>query len=80
MDILNYINGEWVKPSVKEYFDVINPATGEKMARTPLCGFDEVELGCKSRGRRIPRLETDARSRSDSVSLQVARPTQNQHG
>ena len=29
MEILNYINGEWVKPTVKEYFDVINPATGE---------------------------------------------------
>ena len=28
MEILNYINGEWVKPDVKEYFDVINPATG----------------------------------------------------
>ena len=27
MEILNYINGEWVKPNVKEYFDVINPAT-----------------------------------------------------
>jgi acyl-CoA reductase-like NAD-dependent aldehyde dehydrogenase len=28
MEILNYINNEWTKPSVKEYFDVINPATG----------------------------------------------------
>ena len=35
--ILNYINGEWIEPKVKEYFDVVNPATGETMARTPLC-------------------------------------------
>ena len=27
MEILNYINGEWIKLNVKEYFDVINPAT-----------------------------------------------------
>ena len=24
MELVNYINGEWVKPAVKEYFDVIN--------------------------------------------------------
>jgi acyl-CoA reductase-like NAD-dependent aldehyde dehydrogenase len=28
MEILNYINGKWIKPSVKEHFEVINPATG----------------------------------------------------
>jgi acyl-CoA reductase-like NAD-dependent aldehyde dehydrogenase len=27
MEIMNYINGSWVKPIVTEYFDVINPAT-----------------------------------------------------
>ena len=54
MDILNYINGEWVKPSVKEYFDVINPATGEKMARTPLCGFDEVDSAAKAAAAAFP--------------------------
>ena len=78
--ILNYTNGEWIEPKVKEYFDVINPATGELMARTPLCGFDEVELCRESRGRCFPRLEADSRSRSDLISLQVARPAQSQHG
>lgn len=43
MEILNYINGEWVKPDVKEYFEVINPATGQVIARTPLCGAKDVE-------------------------------------
>ncbi|HJR82123.1 MAG TPA: CoA-acylating methylmalonate-semialdehyde dehydrogenase [Anaerolineales bacterium] len=43
MEILNYINGEWVKPEVKEYFDVINPATGQVIARTPLCDAKDVE-------------------------------------
>jgi malonate-semialdehyde dehydrogenase (acetylating) / methylmalonate-semialdehyde dehydrogenase len=36
MEILNYINGEWTKPNVTEYFNVINPATGMVIAKTPL--------------------------------------------
>ncbi|MCE7918284.1 MAG: CoA-acylating methylmalonate-semialdehyde dehydrogenase [Chloroflexi bacterium CFX1] len=36
MEILNYINGSWTKPNVAEYFDVINPATGLVIAKTPL--------------------------------------------
>ena len=48
MDILNYINGEWVKPTVKEYFDVINPATGEVIAKTPLGTKSDVEVAAKA--------------------------------
>jgi malonate-semialdehyde dehydrogenase (acetylating)/methylmalonate-semialdehyde dehydrogenase len=48
MEILNYINGEWVKPGVKEYFDVINPATGEVVARTPLGTKVDVEAAAKA--------------------------------
>ncbi len=48
MEILNYINGEWVKPSVKNYFDVINPATGEVIARTPLGGKADVDAAAKA--------------------------------
>src|SRR6202142_1675290 len=46
--ILNYINGEWIEPKVKDYVEVINPATGELMARTPLCGFGEVDSAAKA--------------------------------
>lgn len=42
MDILNYVNGQWVKPDVSEYVDVINPATTQLIAKTPLCGPREV--------------------------------------
>jgi len=42
MDVLNYIDGEWVKSQAAEHFDVLNPATGELLARTPLCGATEV--------------------------------------
>ncbi|MEW6239690.1 MAG: CoA-acylating methylmalonate-semialdehyde dehydrogenase [Chloroflexota bacterium] len=44
MEILNYVNGEWIKPKVTEYFDVVNPATGETIARTPLSGASDVDL------------------------------------
>jgi acyl-CoA reductase-like NAD-dependent aldehyde dehydrogenase len=47
MEILNYINGEWTKPNVTEYFDVINPATGGVIAKTP--------LGTKAEGHGIKR-------------------------
>lgn len=43
MDILNYINGEWIKPTVKEYFRVINPATGQLIAQTPLSNAEDVD-------------------------------------
>jgi acyl-CoA reductase-like NAD-dependent aldehyde dehydrogenase len=43
MEILNYINGEWVRPNAKEYRDVINPATGILIAKTPLGGKADVD-------------------------------------
>ncbi|MDD2923000.1 MAG: aldehyde dehydrogenase family protein, partial [Anaerolineales bacterium] len=48
MEILNYINGEWVKPAVKEYFDVVNPATSEVIAMTPLGTKADVESAAKA--------------------------------
>ena len=54
MEILNYIDGNWVKPSASEYFDVINPATGELMARTPLCGAEEVAAAAKAAAAAFP--------------------------
>ena len=48
MEILNYINGEWVKPNVKEYVDVINPATGQVIAKTPLSTKADVDTAAKA--------------------------------
>jgi malonate-semialdehyde dehydrogenase (acetylating)/methylmalonate-semialdehyde dehydrogenase len=48
MEILNYINGEWIKPNVKEYVDVINPATGEVIAKTPLGTRADVDAAAKA--------------------------------
>ncbi len=54
MEILNYIDGNWVKPSVSEYADVINPATGELVARTPLCGAGEVAAAAQAAAAAFP--------------------------
>jgi malonate-semialdehyde dehydrogenase (acetylating) / methylmalonate-semialdehyde dehydrogenase len=45
--ILNYINNEWVEPTAEEYADVINPATGAVLAKTPLCGKAEVDAAAQ---------------------------------
>jgi malonate-semialdehyde dehydrogenase (acetylating)/methylmalonate-semialdehyde dehydrogenase len=40
--VANYINGEWREPAASEWQDVINPATGELLARVPLSEAGEV--------------------------------------
>ena len=54
MEILNYINGEWVKPEVKEYADVVNPATGEVIAKTPLSAKSDVDAAAKAASEAFP--------------------------
>ena len=48
MEILNYINGDWVKPVVKDCVEVINPATGEMMAKTPLSSAADVDSAAQA--------------------------------
>ena len=52
--IMNYIGGEWVEPQGTEFFDVVNPATGELLARTPLCGKAEVEAATRAASAALP--------------------------
>lgn len=54
MKILNYINNEWVEPKVNEYIDIINPATGEILAKTPVCGKDEVDAAAQAAAKAFP--------------------------
>jgi malonate-semialdehyde dehydrogenase (acetylating)/methylmalonate-semialdehyde dehydrogenase len=39
----NFINGNWVTPQTEQYEEVINPATGEVIARVPLSSKADVE-------------------------------------
>jgi malonate-semialdehyde dehydrogenase (acetylating)/methylmalonate-semialdehyde dehydrogenase len=54
MEILNYINGEWTKPNVTEYFDVVNPATGQVVAKTPLGTKANVDAAAKAASEALP--------------------------
>ncbi len=54
MNILNYINGEWVTPHVTEYVDVINPATAKVIARTPLSLAADVDAAAKAAAEAFP--------------------------
>ncbi|HEY2980977.1 MAG TPA: CoA-acylating methylmalonate-semialdehyde dehydrogenase [Anaerolineales bacterium] len=53
-DTLNYINGGWQRPAAQEYLDVINPATGELLTRTPLCGADVVHAAAQAAAAAFP--------------------------
>ena len=54
MEILNYINNQWTKPSTKEYFDVINPATGQIIAKTPLGTKADVDSAARAASEALP--------------------------
>ncbi len=40
--VSNYINGRWCSPQVGDHRDVVDPASGELLARVPLSGRGEV--------------------------------------
>jgi len=42
-DILNYVNGAWRKSTATEFVNVINPASGELIARTPISTKADVD-------------------------------------
>ena len=53
-EILNYINGEWVKSTSTESVDIINPATGDVLARTPLSGATDVDAAATAAAAALP--------------------------
>lgn len=53
-NVRNYIDGAWREPGNVENLDVINPATGELLTRTPLCGADEVQLAAQAAAQAFP--------------------------
>jgi malonate-semialdehyde dehydrogenase (acetylating)/methylmalonate-semialdehyde dehydrogenase len=52
--ILNYINGSWVEPSVDTFLDVIDPGTGELIAKTPVCGNSDLDAAAKAAEKAFP--------------------------
>jgi malonate-semialdehyde dehydrogenase (acetylating)/methylmalonate-semialdehyde dehydrogenase len=52
--VLNYIDNSWKDPQSLDYIEVINPATQENLARTPLSSREEVELAVMAAGNAFP--------------------------
>lgn len=50
----NYIKGEWQNSTAKEFADVINPATGETLARAPLDGEADVTAAIEAAAAAFP--------------------------
>lgn len=52
--ILNYINGEWRESAAQEFVEVINPATQELLARTPLSPPAKVDAAAQAAAAAFP--------------------------
>src|SRR5512139_2361207 len=52
--ILNYIANQWQPSQATQFADVINPATGELMGRTPLSPKDEVDQAAQAAAEALP--------------------------
>lgn len=52
--IKNYINGKWIEAAATDFAAVINPATGEEVARTPLCGPEVVDAAAQAAAAALP--------------------------
>ena len=48
LELENYINGEWVKSDSDQLSDVVNPATGKTIARTPMSTRKEVNTAVEA--------------------------------
>ena len=50
----NYINGEWTESTTTDWFDVVNPATAETIAQTPLSNAAEVAIAIEAAAAAFP--------------------------
>jgi malonate-semialdehyde dehydrogenase (acetylating)/methylmalonate-semialdehyde dehydrogenase len=54
IDVLNYVNGGWRRSSASEFYDVINPATSELLARTPASTRADVDAAVQAAAEAFP--------------------------
>jgi len=52
--VLNYINNSWLRSQAIESIDVINPATQEALAKTPLSPAEELDQAAQSAAEAFP--------------------------
>ncbi len=54
LEIQNYVHGGWQRPAAREYVDVLNPATAELLARTPLSTSADVDGAVQAAAEAFP--------------------------
>jgi malonate-semialdehyde dehydrogenase (acetylating)/methylmalonate-semialdehyde dehydrogenase len=52
--LTNYINGDWRESAATEALDVINPASGEALAATPLSGASDIAAAVEAASQAYP--------------------------
>ncbi len=52
--LLNYIDGEWCTSGATEFLEVVNPATGQVLAKVPLSSKGDVEVATKAAATAFP--------------------------
>ncbi|MEY2413156.1 MAG: malonate-semialdehyde dehydrogenase (acetylating) / methylmalonate-semialdehyde dehydrogenase [Acidobacteriaceae bacterium] len=52
--VSNFIGGRWTESNSADWVDVVNPATGETVAQTPLSGADEVTAAIEAAAAAYP--------------------------
>src|SRR6266446_2620742 len=53
-ELQNYVNGAWRRAATTEYLDVLNPATAEVLARTPLSTRADVDAAAQAAAAAFP--------------------------
>jgi malonate-semialdehyde dehydrogenase (acetylating) / methylmalonate-semialdehyde dehydrogenase len=53
-ELQNYVEGEWRSSATQEYVDVLNPATAELLARTPLSTATDVDVTVRAAAEAFP--------------------------
>jgi len=53
-ELQNYVNGAWRRSTATEFLDVINPATAEALARTPLSTSADVDAAVQAAAAAFP--------------------------
>jgi malonate-semialdehyde dehydrogenase (acetylating)/methylmalonate-semialdehyde dehydrogenase len=54
LEVRNYIGGEWRKPVSEAATDIVNPATGEVLAKAPAGGVEEVAAAVDAAAKTFP--------------------------
>ena len=73
--VKNYINGRWVESKAKETQDVINPATGELLAKTPMSTREETLQAIVSGGITVPETVTYYKDLPNNILTNEPEPT-----